>query len=96
MKQYNENFTTLIEQYPATDEDVFIIYGNDDSYGDKITTNFDGTFKFEYLRKGEYTVFAYSEDSANYPTRREIPVMQTVKISDKNENIAIPDIVILK
>lgn len=96
VRQYNANFTLLIEQYPATDEDVFIVYGDDDTYGDKTSTNYDGTFRFDYLRKGEYKVYAYSEDSANYPSQREIAVIQTVKITDNKQDIAIPEIIILK
>jgi len=96
IRQYNANFTTLVEQYEATDEDVFIVYGDDNVYGDKTSTNYDGTFKFDYLRKGEYKVYAYSEDSANYPSQREIPVMFTVKITDNRLHITIPDIIILK
>jgi hypothetical protein len=46
----------------AAAEDVYIVYGTDDEiYDDKIETNYDGTFKFKYLRPGTYTVFAYSE-----------------------------------
>jgi hypothetical protein len=96
VRQYNENFTLLTEQYYATDEDVFIIYGDDEVYGDKTTTNHDGTFRFEYLREGKYTVFAYSEDSANYPTRHEIPVMKSVEITGKNQEVSAGTLVILK
>jgi hypothetical protein len=96
IKQYNDNFTTLMEQYPATDEEVFVVYGDDPVYGDKTTTHYDGTFRFEYLREGNYTVFAYSEDSAYYPTRHEIPVKKEVRISDKNQVVTVGDIIILK
>jgi hypothetical protein len=96
VRQYNANFTILVEQYEATDENVFIVYGGDDIYGDKTSTNYDGTFRFDYLRKGEYTVYAYSEDSANYPSQREIPVMYTVKVTDNKQEIKVPDIIILK
>ena len=94
--QYNTNFTTLIEQYNATDEDVFIIYGDDVVYGDKTTTNYDGTFRFDYLREGDYTVFAYSEDSAGYPSPKDVPVLRKVTISGKNQEITLPEIIILK
>jgi hypothetical protein len=48
------------------DEDVFLVYGNTDLiYDDNIKTNYDGTFKFTNLRKGAYTVFAYSKDEAS-------------------------------
>jgi hypothetical protein len=95
-RQYNANFTTLIEEFYATDEDVFIIYGDDQVYGDKVTTNFDGTYSFEYLREGNYKVFAYSEDSANYPTKHMIPVIKEVKVTGKNQTVKVDDIIILK
>jgi hypothetical protein len=96
IREYNTNFTFKIEEYYATDEDVFILYGDDEVYGDKTSTNPDGTYQFEYLREGNYTIFAYSEDSANYPTKHEIAVMQQVKISGRKKEFIVPDIVILK
>jgi len=95
-RQYNANFTTLVEEFYATDEDVFIIYGDNQVYGDKVTTNYDGTYRFEYLREGNYKVFAYSEDSANYPTQHMIPVIKEVKITGKNQTVELEDIIILK
>jgi hypothetical protein len=96
LRQYNTNFTILLEQYYASDEDVFIVYGNDVVYGDKTSTNYDGTFRFDYLREGSYTIFAYSEDSANFPTRHEIPVIRQVNITGKNQDLVVNPIVILK
>lgn len=96
LRQYNSNFTILLEQYYASDEDVFIVYGNDVVYGDKTSTNYDGTFRFDYLREGNYTIFAYSEDSANFPTRHEIPVIRQVNITGKNQDLVVSPIVILK
>jgi hypothetical protein len=94
--QYNSNFTHLVEQYYATDEDVFIIYGDDPVYGDKVTTNYDGTFRFDYLREGNYTVFTYSKDSANYPTKHMIPVIKHAKITGRKQTVQVGDILILK
>jgi hypothetical protein len=96
IRQYNSNFTELIEQYYATDEDVFIIYGDDVVYGDKVTTSYDGTYEFEFLRKGSYKIYAYSKDSANYPTKHLIPVIVSASISGKKETVKAADIVILK
>jgi hypothetical protein len=96
IRQYNDNFTTLMEQYYATDEDVFIVYGDDPVYGDKTTTNYDGTFRFEYLREGNYTVYAYSKDSVHYPTRHEIPVIKQVEITKKNQEVNVGEVIILK
>ncbi len=96
VRQYNANFTVLVEQYYATDEDVFIVYGDEEVYSDKTSTNYDGTFRFDYLREGNYTVYAYSEDSTNYPTQHEIPVLHDVVISGKNKEVNAGTIVILK
>jgi hypothetical protein len=96
IRQYNSNFTSLTEQYYATDEDVFIIYGDDAVYGDKVTTNYDGTYEFEFLRKGDYKIFSYSKDSANYPTKHLIPVIVSARISGKKETVQAKDIIILK
>jgi hypothetical protein len=97
VRQYNFNFTILTEPpYYATDEDVFIVYGDDVVYGDKTSSNYNGTYRFEYLHEGTYTIYAYSEDSANYPTQHKIPVIRTVEISGKNKEVIVDDIVILK
>lgn len=49
----------------AADEEVYIIYGDDASYGDRIRTGPDGVFEFKYLRQGDYTVYVYSEAPEN-------------------------------
>ncbi len=96
VRQYNSNFTELVEQYYATDEEVFIIYGDDEVYGDKVTTNYDGSYEFEYLREGNYKIYAYSEDSANYPTKHMVPVIVNASISGKKETVQVKDIIILQ
>jgi len=95
-RQYNVNFTILTEQFYAPDEDVFIVYGDDPVYGDKVSTNYDGTYRFEYLREGDYTIFAYSEDSANYPSTKMIPVIKHVRITKKDQTVRAEDIIILR
>lgn len=48
--------------YTQADEEVYIIYGNEDYlYDDSYETSFDGSFKFENLRKGKYSIFLYSD-----------------------------------
>lgn len=44
----------------AAKTDVFIVYGDNDYYGDDVETGPDGLYRFEYLRPGNYKVFAYS------------------------------------
>lgn len=70
------------------DEDVFIVYGDDDAiYDDNTKTNYDGTFKFTNLRKGTYTIFAYNEDESSVNTPLT-PVSLTVTIGG-NEDATI-------
>ena len=53
---------TLISTYPAADEDVYIIYGNENSFYDNdVKTSYDGSFEFRYLQKGNYQVFVYED-----------------------------------
>jgi hypothetical protein len=43
-------------------EDVYIVYGDGIvGFDDKVECSYDGTFKFDYLQPGTYTLFAYSE-----------------------------------
>ncbi|MFN5223094.1 MAG: hypothetical protein ACK5DJ_02825 [Bacteroidota bacterium] len=49
------------ETYPGVDEDVYLIYGDDITYSERIKSSFDGRFEFKYLREGSYTVYVYSD-----------------------------------
>ena len=93
-KYYNKTFTILLGEGYAPEVDVYIIYGDDFSYGDRIRTNYNGAFEFKYLRKGNYKVYAYSKDSTMMDPSDKLPVIADVKISDKNETIEIQDLVI--
>lgn len=61
---YNDDFSLKIEEGPAVDEEIFILYGNDESLGDREFTSLTGAFSFNYLRPGKYTVYYFTEDSA--------------------------------
>lgn len=95
-REYNGDFTILRDEYPGAKEDVYLIYGDDYVYGDKFETNYDGSYEFNYLREGSYTVYAYSDDSTNLFTDEKVAVMQTVEITGKDQIVEVPDIIILK
>lgn len=76
----------------AQEEDVYIIYGDDKVYSDRFRTHYDGTYRFQYLRKGKYTVFAYSEDSTG--GSQDIPVIREVEITDNNQEVETKDMYI--
>jgi len=95
VKQYNASFTILQEEYYAQDEDVYIIYGDDITFGDRTRTCYDGTYEFKYLRPGTYTIYAYSKDST-FQTNSMIPVIREMTISKNHEVVEVPEIIILK
>ncbi len=78
-------------------KDVFIIYSNDDDliYDDKFETDYNGRYRFEYLRKGEYTLYTYA-DSINNNVEYEYPVFKKVNITSNNSTFNIEDFVIEK
>ena len=61
----------------AAKTDVFIVYGDEEFYGDDTETNPDGLYQFDYLTPGDYTVFAYS----SLPNGEKVAVSETVTLS---------------
>jgi hypothetical protein len=74
---YNATFTSINNEYVGADEYVYIIYGDDISYGDRVKTNPAGEFEFKYLREGNYTIYIYSKDK----TRTEPSGITSMKVS---------------
>ncbi|HRZ42085.1 MAG TPA: hypothetical protein P5228_05210 [Bacteroidales bacterium] len=95
VKHYNSSFNILEETYYAQDEDVFIIYGDEKSVGDRVRTTYDGWFEFPWLRPGKYMVYAYSKDST-LQTQAKIPVIREVEITDTKQQVEVPEIVIFE
>ena len=96
VKNYNGDFSQLKETYYAPEESVYLIYGEEKIYGDDVKTHFDGSFKFDYLRKGNYQVFAYSKDSTGNVASGVVPVIIDVEISSRSQEVDIGDIIVLK
>lgn len=101
---FDPQFQGIPDTLPARDENVYIIYGGDHAtYDDDYKTTYDGSFEFKYLQKGKYKLFAYSKDSTgayngtvNSQYRPKVPVFVEVDITDKNQTVIAPDIIILK
>ena len=84
-----------ISPYAAADQDVYIIYGNEDTfYDDNIKTSYDGSFKFPYLQKGKYTVFVYEDCATCLSGKKEI--LHTIEIIKKNQVVDLDTIDIRK
>ncbi len=92
---YNAELTVFRTSYYAPEEDVYIMYGSDTIYSERTRTNFDGSYRFEYLRPGTYTIFAYSKN-LNTKLPPPLPVSKTVAIVSNNQIVPVEDIEINK
>jgi len=93
VKDYNSSFTVLLETYYGPEVWVYLVYGDDRDYSDRINTNYDGTWEFKYLRPGTYHVYAYSKDST-LQTNAQIPVIREVEVPNRKQDIEVQDLVI--
>ena len=79
----------------AQGKDVYIIYGIDDGiFDDKVETGYNGDFEFNYLRKGNYTLYAFSDCWA-CPFGTDSVVRIDFTISDKKEELSLNNIIVL-
>jgi hypothetical protein len=81
---YDAFLINIQGEYPGADEEVYIIYGNDISYGDRIRSGPDGVFEFKYLREGDYKIYVYSADTS---LSGKIAVQKSVSISSKKQTV---------
>nr|WP_321408780.1 hypothetical protein [uncultured Carboxylicivirga sp.] len=97
VEEYNIDFTYLRATYPAQAYDVYIIYGDEPYFGDKIETNYDGYFEFNYLREGDYTIYVYSKDKTlDYNMTSELTIVERqVSITEKDQEIIVEDMVVV-
>ena len=72
----DDDYTLTPDTMAAAKTDVFIIYGDEVYFGDDVETNAEGMYQFEYLRPGDYTVFAYS----TLPTGEKVAVSEIVNL----------------
>ena len=79
------------------EKDVYIIYSDNENefYDDKVETNWNGQYRFDFLRKGDYTIFTYA-DSTDLLNDYDYPVFRHIKIEANNSTYTLPDFVINK
>jgi hypothetical protein len=94
MQEYTESTDQFIIEYPASEERVYIIYGDNAYYADETRTNYDGSFHYEYLYKGDYTIFIYSECLA-YPGGAE-PLFIDIELKERKEEFVTDTLYIKK
>lgn len=90
--------TTLasIGTHEAQDERVFIIYGDNSTYNDDVKTSYDGSYKFDYLYKGDYQIYVYSECIFNIDSclSESQVILEPVVINSSKGITTVPDITI--
>ncbi len=84
---YDEKTALLLRTKGAEDMDVYIIYGNESSYGNKMKTGMDGKFEFKYLRKGSYKIYTYSVVLPISKTSAREAVIKSIEITAKKKTI---------
>lgn len=62
---YNDDYSLLIHEKPAVDEEVYIVFGEEKALGNRVRTNMYGQFMFKYLYPGQYEVYFISGDSSS-------------------------------
>ena len=95
VKNYDSSFKVLLDEYYAQEQRVYIIYGDDITHSDDVRTNYDGTYRFSFLRKGIYHIYAYSKDSTGTVASGIVPEIKTAEITKNNQHIELDDIIIL-
>lgn len=85
----DDDYQLHVDTMNAAKTDVFIVYGDDQFYGDDTETDPNGMYQFDYLTPGDYTVFAYSTLS----TGERLPVSQTVTL-DRGAIATVPTLYI--
>ena len=80
------NHETSQDTITSSDTEVFIVYGDNTSPDDRVFTNPDGDFAFNWLRTGEYTIYVYSEDTSevSYPLP-EVAVYKELVIDGRKD-----------
>jgi len=99
---YNKNFSVAADSGHAPDIDVYIIYGNNTTFGERQRSNYDGSYEFKYLEKGTYRIYAYSKDSSGTWKNQvnqyapDVAVIKEVKITKRKETVVVPEIRIVQ
>jgi hypothetical protein len=89
-------FPTIFTETPSMEQDVYIVYGSDGTaIDDRTRTSFDGSFKFQFLKKGDYRIFVYTEDTALANFGRDKAIILQAKISSNNSEVRLPELTVV-
>jgi len=86
-KYYNNDYSMLIKEDAAVDEDVFVLFGEDDFIGDKVATSATGAFEFPFLNEGDYRLYYMSEDSSTVSDDESTVIIDLTLSSGKTNDL---------
>ena len=79
----------LLASYPKSQYDVYIIYDNEGEESnvpnDDVETSYDGSFSFNFLQKGSYRIYTYTECPSC--ASGDSVIIHSVEITAKDETI---------
>ena len=93
-KYYDKTFTVLNGEGYAPEKDVYIVFGDGTTYDDHVRTHYDGSYEFNYLEKGNYTIYVYSKDSTMTIPAGVYPIIAKTEIKKNHSTTQVPDITI--
>ena len=82
--------------FPKAGKDVYIIYSDQENevYDDKFETDWQGRYHFEFLRKGEYTIYTHVDSIVVNDVTYDYPIFQHINISSNNTVYTMPECII--
>lgn len=89
LQRYCKADASLIDEIPFVDQDVYLVFGSDPSYGDKVKTSYDGTFMFRYLQPGDYTLYYFCDSILAGGELKNTVRTQKFSVSKGSENVNI-------
>ena len=90
----NEDSFDTIEVSGYPDTRVYIVYGDGNTQDDDTRTSPDGSFKFEFLNPGDYSIYTYSE-SLILPSELEEVSMQ-ITVDKNQDDVKVPTLTVVK
>jgi len=81
---YNDDYSMLLSEQPAKDEDIYILFGEENSIGENSSTSYSGNFAFNYLWPGSYTIYYYAPNPEN-PELGDVEQMIDIELKAGDE-----------
>lgn len=87
-KNYSSDFSISKGTNPVSNSFVYILFGESNATGDRVKTNYDGTFSFTHLAPGKYFVYAYSKDTT-MASSEDVAIIKEVEITKNKEVVEL-------